>query len=135
MVGATSRKTSSRTRGGLEDGEQDYRIIVWGDIRSPINPCIFQRMAAVGIYLRILQLSYEAAKKRAGAVSEGRPRLPATAEPYTKIVEELPQMGREAVQLVRQAVGAGRRVYVLLNNRAEGNALLTVQGLSEMLRR
>jgi len=42
-------------------------------------------------------------------------------------------MRREAVQLVRQAVSEGRRAYVLVNNRAEGNAPLTVQGLSEML--
>ena len=56
------------------------------------------------------------------------------AEPYTKIVEELPQMRREAVQLVRQAVGAGRRAYVLVNNRAEGNAPLTVEALVGMLR-
>ena len=65
-------------------------------------------------------MSFEAARKR--------------AEPYTKIVEELPQMRREAVQLVRQAVGAGRRAYVLVNNRCEGNAPLTVQGLAGMLR-
>jgi gentisate 1,2-dioxygenase len=64
-------------------------------------------------------MSYEAAKKR--------------AEPYTKNVEELPQMRREAVQLVRQAVGAGRRAYVLVNNRAEGNAPLTGQALAGML--
>jgi hypothetical protein len=64
-------------------------------------------------------MSYEAAKKR--------------AEPYAKIVEELPQMRREAVQLVRQAVGAGRRAYVLVNNRTEGNAPLTVEGLVKML--
>jgi uncharacterized protein YecE (DUF72 family) len=38
-------------------------------------------------------------------------------------------MRRETMQLVRQAVGAGRRAYVLVNNRAEGNAPLTVQGL------
>jgi len=43
-------------------------------------------------------------------------------------------MRREAVQLVRQAVGAGRRAYVLVNNRCEGNAPLTVQGLVGMLR-
>jgi hypothetical protein len=43
-------------------------------------------------------------------------------------------MRREAVQLVRQAVGAGRYAYVSVNNRAEGNAPLTVQGLTEMLR-
>jgi len=64
-------------------------------------------------------MSYAAAKKR--------------AEPYTKIVEELPKMRREAVQLVRQAVGAGRRACVLVNNRAEGNAPMTVQRLTEML--
>jgi hypothetical protein len=65
-------------------------------------------------------MSYEAPKKR--------------AEPYTKIVEELPQMRRAAVQLVRQAVGAGRRAYVLVNNRAEGNAPLTVEALVGILR-
>ena len=64
-------------------------------------------------------MSYATAKKR--------------AEPYTKIVEELPQMRRETVQLVRQAVGVGRRVYVLVNNRAGGNAPLTVQGLVGMM--
>ena len=65
-------------------------------------------------------MSYAAAKKRAA--------------PYTKIVEELPQMRREAVQLVREAVGMGRRAYVLVNKWAEGNAPLTVQGLVGMLR-
>jgi hypothetical protein len=34
-------------------------------------------------------------------------------------------MRAETGQLVRQAVGAGRRGYVLVNNRAEGNAPLT----------
>jgi uncharacterized protein YecE (DUF72 family) len=70
--------------------------------------------------LTSLKMSYEAAKKR--------------AEPYTKIVEELPQMRRETVQVVRQAVSGGRHAYVLVNNRSEGNAPLTVQALSEMLR-
>jgi uncharacterized protein YecE (DUF72 family) len=82
-----------------------------------------QGFTAVFTVLRLLTplgMSYEAAKKR--------------AEPYTKIVEELPQMRRETVQLVRQAVGAGRRAYVLVNNRAEGNAPLTVEGLVGMLR-
>ena len=61
-------------------------------------------------------MSYEAAKKRGW--------------PYTKIVEELPQMRSDTVQLVRQAVSAGRRAYVLVNNRAEMNAPLTVEGLA-----
>ena len=42
-------------------------------------------------------------------------------------------MRRETVQLTRQAIGEGRRVYVLVNNRPEGNAPLTVQGLVGML--
>jgi len=58
-------------------------------------------------------MSYEAAKKRAA--------------PYTKIVEELPQMRRETVQVVRQAVSEGRRVYMLVNHGAEENAPLTVR--------
>ena len=66
------------------------------------------------------QMSYKAPKKR--------------AEPYTKIVKELPQMRRETVHLVRQAVSECRRAYVLVNNRCEGNAPLTVQGLVGRLR-
>ena len=67
-----------------------------------------------------LKMSYEAAKKR--------------TEPYAKIVVGLPQMRRETVQLVRQAVREGRRAYVLVNNRSEGNTPFTVQALAEMLR-
>jgi len=46
----------------------------------------------------------------------------------------VPGMRRETVEIIRQAVGAGRHAYVLVNNRAEGNAPVTVEGLSEMLR-
>ena len=67
-----------------------------------------------------MKMSYEVAKKR--------------AEPCTKIVEELPHMRREAVQLARQAVSEGRRAYVLVNNRSEGNAPLTVYALADLLR-
>jgi len=54
-------------------------------------------------------------------------------ESYIKIVEELLEMRREMVQLVRQAAGAARQAYVLVNNRAEGNAPVTVEGLVGML--
>jgi hypothetical protein len=81
----------------------------------------FTAPLAVQKLLTPMKMSYEAAMKR--------------AEPYTKIVEEIPQMRREAVQVVRPAVDAGRRAYVLANNRAEGNAPLTVEGLVGMLRR
>ena len=56
------------------------------------------------------------------------------AEPYTKIVEELPQMRRETVQVVRQAVSEGRRASVLVNNRSEGNAPMTVEALADAVR-
>ena len=67
-----------------------------------------------------LEMTYEAAKKR--------------AEPYTKIVEELPQMRRETVDMVQKAIAQNRRSYVLVNNRSEGNAPLTVQALVDQLR-
>ena len=82
-----------------------------------------QGFTAVFTVLRLLTLlgmSHAAAKKR--------------SEPYTKIVEELPQRRTENVQLVRKAVAEGRRAYVLVNNRSEGNAPLTAEGLMGMLR-
>jgi uncharacterized protein YecE (DUF72 family) len=67
-----------------------------------------------------LKMSYEQAKKR--------------AEPYTKIVGELPEMRKETVSLVNQAIGEQRQAYVLVNNRCEGNAPLTIQALADLLR-
>jgi uncharacterized protein YecE (DUF72 family) len=66
-----------------------------------------------------LRMTYEAAKKRAA--------------PYNKIVAELPEMRRDVVALVKQSIKDGRRAYVLVNNRSEGNAPKTIQGLVEML--
>ncbi|SLM48068.1 conserved protein of unknown function [Nitrospira japonica] len=66
-----------------------------------------------------LKMSYEVAKKR--------------AEPYTRIVEELPEMRRDTVELVKKAVGEKRTAYVLVNNRSEGNAPLTIQALRNAL--
>ena len=77
-----------------------------------------ERFTAPFTVLRLLtplKMSYEAAKKR--------------AEPYTRIVEELPEMRRDTITLVKQAVAESRRAYVLVNNRSEGNAPLTVQAL------
>ena len=39
-----------------------------------------------------------------------------------KIVGELPEMRRDTMDLVKKAVSEGRRAYVLVNNRSEGNA-------------
>jgi hypothetical protein len=49
-------------------------------------------------------------------------------------VGELPEMRRDTVTLVRQAISEKRRAYVLVNNRAEGNAPLTVEALADQLR-
>ena len=53
------------------------------------------------------------------------------AEPYTKIVEAHPQMRREKVHLVRQAVNEGRHAYVLVNNRWRGQC--TVDGAGSLM--
>lgn len=66
-----------------------------------------------------LKMSYEAAKKR--------------AEPYNKIVGELPEMRRDTVALVKKAMADKRRAYVIVNNRSEGNAPLTIQALMKAL--
>ncbi len=43
------------------------------------------------------------------------------------------EMRRDTVELIRQAVREERRAYVLVNNRSEGNAPLTVQALVDRL--
>ncbi len=81
-----------------------------------------ERFTAPFTVLRLLtplKMSYEAAKKR--------------AEPYTKIVEELPEMRRDTADLVKKALAENRRAYVLVNNRSEGNAPLTIQALQNVL--
>ena len=55
------------------------------------------------------------------------------AEPYTKIIDELPTNRRDTVKLVNQSIEEKRQAYVLVNNRPEGNAPLTVQPLLERL--
>jgi len=66
-----------------------------------------------------LKMTYEAAKRRAA--------------PYNKIVGELPEMRAETVGLVKEAVSRRLRAYVLVNNRTEGNAPLTIQALVDAL--
>ena len=41
----------------------------------------------------------------------------------------LPEIRRETVTLVKQAIEGKRRAYVLVNNRSEGNAPMTVQAI------
>jgi len=81
-----------------------------------------ERFTAPFTVLRLLtplKMSYEAAKKR--------------AEPYDKLVGELPEMRREIVDLVKHAVAENWQAYVMVNNRSEGNAPLTIQALMKAL--
>jgi hypothetical protein len=81
-----------------------------------------ERFTATFTVLRLLtplKMSYEAAKKR--------------AEPYNKIVSELPEMRRDTVDLVKKTMEDKRRAYVIVNNRSEGNAPLTIQALMRAL--
>lgn len=52
---------------------------------------------------------------------------------YNQIVGELPEMREQTVTLVKEAVRQKVRAYVLVNNRSEGNAPLTVQALVDLL--
>ena len=54
--------------------------------------------------------------------------------PYDKIVKPLPVMRRETTDLVQHAIAKNLRSYVLVNNRSEGNAPMTVQALADRLR-
>lgn len=80
----------------------------------------FTALFTVPRLLTPLKMSCEAAKKR--------------AEPYTKTVGELPEMRKDTVDLVRKAMEDKRRSYVIVNNRSEGNAPLTIQALMTVLR-
>ncbi len=64
-------------------------------------------------------MTYEAARKR--------------AEAYNTIVGELPEMRRDAVDLVKKAMEEKQRAYVLVNNRSEGNGPLTIRALTKAL--
>lgn len=81
-----------------------------------------EQMRVDHIGLRLLtplKLSYEAAKER--------------AERYNKIVEKPPGMRQDTVSLVKWAVEENRRAYVLVNNRSEGCAPITIQAMFETL--
>ena len=66
-----------------------------------------------------LGMTYEEAKKRAA--------------PYDKIVGELPEMRTQTVDSVKEAVSRQDSRLLLVNNRTEGNAPLTIQALVELL--
>jgi uncharacterized protein YecE (DUF72 family) len=53
--------------------------------------------------------------------------------PYNRLVAPQPRMRTDVLALIRQAVEEGAAMYVLVNNRAEGNAPSTIQALVDGL--
>ena len=56
-----------------------------------------------------------------------------TTRPYNRLVRPLPEMRADVVRLIRQGTAEHREVFVLVNNRAEGCAPLTIQALVDDL--
>lgn len=52
-------------------------------------------------------------------------------KPFDRLVEVDEQMRDEVVALTTRALARGRKVYVLVNNKAEGSSPLTVEALAE----
>lgn len=53
-------------------------------------------------------------------------------KPFDRLVEIDTAMRRDVVSLAQASLGAGHDVFVLVNNKAEGSAPLTIRGLAEM---
>lgn len=53
--------------------------------------------------------------------------------PYSKLVQPQPRMRTDVLALIRQALAEQTAVYVLANNRAEGNAPSTIQAIADGL--
>lgn len=53
--------------------------------------------------------------------------------PFDRIVDPDPEMRRGVVSLVRAATASGRSSFVLVNNKAEGSAPLSIRALAESL--
>jgi hypothetical protein len=53
--------------------------------------------------------------------------------PYDRLIQPIPRMRTDTLALVEQAVAEGRTAYVLVNNRAEGNAPMTIQALADQI--
>ena len=53
--------------------------------------------------------------------------------PFDRIQSEQPEMRRQVLGLLRKAVAADRESFLIVNNKAEGSAPLTITGIAEML--
>ena len=53
--------------------------------------------------------------------------------PYDSIKQPLPEMRADAVKLAKRAIKRGIRAFILVNNRAEGNAPQTIDAIGRMI--
>jgi uncharacterized protein YecE (DUF72 family) len=56
-----------------------------------------------------------------------------TMAPFNRIVQQDEHMRRDTVAVLRRAAAAGRRAYLLVNNKAEGSSPLTIESLARRL--
>jgi uncharacterized protein YecE (DUF72 family) len=56
-----------------------------------------------------------------------------TMAPFNRIVQQDEHMRRDVVAVVRRAVDAGQRAYLLVNNKAEGSSPLTIEAIARRL--
>jgi uncharacterized protein YecE (DUF72 family) len=56
-----------------------------------------------------------------------------TFKPYDRIKEENPELREGIVEAVHRCVAEGKRLYVYVNNRAEGNSPKTIEGILDTL--
>ena len=51
--------------------------------------------------------------------------------PFDRLVEPDDTMRRDAISIIRRSAKAGRQVFLLVNNKSEGSAPLTIEALAE----
>ncbi len=81
-------------------------------------------LGAPALFIRWMlgaDLTYEAAGRR--------------YRPFDRLVDEAPAIRRTVAALALEAAGAGKPVYVIANNKAEGSAPLTLFRLAELIAR
>lgn len=56
-----------------------------------------------------------------------------TMAPFNRIVQQDEHMRRDVMSVTRRALAAGQRVYLLVNNKAEGSSPLTIEAIARRL--
>lgn len=54
--------------------------------------------------------------------------------PYSTIKKENPKMRRDVVRLVKRAIEKNKEAYIIINNRSEGNAPMTIEAICKMIK-